>query len=570
MNSALLTLGAVVVLVLGYYLYGRLVERRCVQADEDRPTPAVALRDGVDYEPARSLMLFGHHFTNIAGAGPIVGPVIAVAYFGWAATLGWILLGSIFVGGVHDYLSLMMSARSEGKNISEIAGRLVGKRAAAVLGLFIWLALLLVIAMFGILAAQTLIEVPAVVVPNAGLIVVAVFIGLAVYRWRQPLWVATVLGVAAMGALLYAGERWPLVWPEGWGSPFVFWFLALMAYSLLTSVLPIWFLEQPRDYLSSMITYGGILVGVVALFAAQAPVATPAHVGFSSTQGPLWPMLFIIVACGAVSGFHSLVAGGTTVKQLANEKQGLPIAYGGMMLEGVQAASVTFLVAAGLYWLGRHVGPDGKSLVVGELMNAPQGGGPAVVFVRGFASLASRGLPFISFSTGLLIAAICLNATLLDTLDTCARLGRFVLSETFGSRLPALANRWLAALVTVGAAGYLGLSGMGKSLWPVFGAANQLIAALALLIVAVYLVGIRRPSLYATLPGLFVLVTTVAALLYQGYGFLLGPKRNLLLGLLSVLLVVLGLYVAVEAWDRIRALTGPRVSALGARESAEE
>ena len=552
MNSALLTLGAVIILGLGYYSYGRFIERRCIEPDEDRQTPAFVLRDGVDYEPAPALMLFGHHFTNIAGAGPIVGPVIAVAYFGWAATLGWIILGSILIGGVHDYLSLMVSARNEGRSISDIAGRLIGKRAAVVFGMFVWLALILIIAIFGILAAKTLIEVPSIVLPNVGLLLVAIFIGLAIYRWKQSLGRVTIIGIAAMAVLLWVGEAWPLSLPQAWGDPFTIWFLVLMLYGLLAAVLPIWLLEQPRDYLSSMITYGGVGLGVVAIFAAQAPVTAPAHVAFNSVKGPLWPMLFIIVACGAVSGFHSLVAGGTTVKQLANERQGLVIGYGSMMLEAVQAVSVTFLVAAGLYWTGSHFGPDGKSLVIEELMTAPEGGGAAVVFIRGFASLTARGLPFISFSTAMLFGAILLNATLLDTLDACTRLGRFVLAETFGERVRVLQNRWVASLLTIVLATCLGLSGMGKFLWPVFGAANQLIAALALLVVGTYLAGIRKPSMYAIIPGIFVLVTTIAALLYQAWGFLLGESPNLVLGLICVLLVGLAIYVSVEAFPRLR------------------
>lgn len=553
MNSAFLTLGAIVLLALGYYFYGRFVERRCIEPDEDRQTPAFALRDGVDYEPARPLMLFGHHFTNIAGAGPIVGPVIAVAYFGWAATLGWIILGSIFIGGVHDYLSLMVSARNEGKSICDVAGRLVSKRAAIVFGIFVWLALILIIAIFGILATQTLLEVPSVVIPNAGLILVAIFIGQAIYRWNQPLWLLTIIGIAAMAALLWVGELWPLSLPEGWGDSFVIWFLGLMVYGLLAAVLPIWFLEQPRDYLSSMITYGGIGLGVVAIFAANAPVTAPPHVSFlSAEQGPLWPMLFIVVACGAVSGFHSLVASGTTVKQLANEREGLAIGYGSMMLEAVQAISVTFLVAAGLYWAGTHIGPDGKSLVIKELMTMPKGGGAAVVFIRGFASLTARGLPFISFSAAMLFGAIVLNATLLDTLDACTRLGRFILAETFGERIAVLQNRWVASIVTIVPATYLGLSGTGKVLWPVFGAANQLIAALTLLVVGIYLVGVTRPSVYAIVPGIFVLVTTIAALLYQTWGFLLGKSPNLVLGVICLLLVGLAIYVSTEVLPRLR------------------
>ena len=554
MNSAALTFGSLVLLMLGYLLYGRFIERWCIAPDKAAETPAHKLRDGIDYEPARPLMLFGHHFTNIAGAGPIVGPVIAVAYFGWASALGWIILGTIFVGGVHDYLSLMVSARNEGKGISDIAGRLVGKRASIVLGLFLWLALILIIAMFGILAAKTLITAPSVVIPNAGLLAAAMVIGLAIYRWRQPLWIVTIIGAALLTLFLWAGHLWPLELPASWGNPFVIWFGVLMVYCLLASVLPIWFLEQPRDYLSSMLMVVGIGLGFVAIFAANAPVQAPAHVALVAKQGPIWPMLFIIVACGAVSGFHALVAGGTTVKQLGNETQGLPMAFGSMVLEAAQAVSVVFLVGAGLYWAGSYVGEDGKSLVLLNLMEDPEGGGPVIAFIRGFANLTHVGLPFISFKFGVLIAAIVLNATLLDTLDTCTRLGRFVLTESFGEQCRPLQNRWVASVITIIPATYLGLSGAGKFLWPVFGAANQLIAALAFLVVAVYLVGVGKPSIYAVVPGMFVLLTTVAALLYQGYGFLVGDSPNYMLGGICAVLIGLAVYVSGEAIPRLQAV----------------
>jgi len=551
-SSALLTLATLIFLALGYYFYGRFIARRVIKPDPDAQTPAFAQRDGIDYEPGRPLMLFGHHLTNIAGAGPIVGPVIAVAYFGWAATLGWIVLGTIFIGGVHDYLSLMVSARNQGKSISDIAGRLVGKRASVVMGMFLWLALILVIAMFGILAAKTLITAPSVVIPNAGLLLAAMVIGLAIYKWRQPLWLVTIIGAVLLGLLLWAGYVWPLELPASLGDPFVIWFGILMVYCLLASVLPIWFLEQPRDYLSAMLMAVGIGLGFIAILAANAPLEAPAHVAVVTKHGPLWPMLFILVACGAVSGFHALVAGGTTVKQLANETQGLPIAYGGMVLEAVQAASVVFLVGAGLYWAGSHVGPDGKSLVLLSLMEDPEGGGAAVAFIRGFANLTHLGLPFITFQAGVLLAAIVLNATLLDTLDTCTRLGRFVLTETFGDRFQPLHNRWLAGAITLVPATYLGLSGTGNFLWPLFGAANQLIAALALMVVAIYLIGMGKPSLYAIVPGIFILITTMAALMYQGYGLLLGDSPNYVLGGICVVLIGLAIYVSGEALPRLR------------------
>ncbi len=552
MSSALLTLMSLVLLGLGYHLYGRLIERRCVEPDPDAVTPAFELRDGIDYEPARPLMLFGHHFTNIAGAGPIVGPVVAVAYFGWASTLAWVILGTIFIGGVHDYLALMVSARNGGRAISEIAGRLVGRRAAVVMGLFVWLALVLIIAVFAILAAQTLITAPSVVIPNVGLLIVAMFLGVAIYRLGHSLRLATLIGAILLALLLWAGLSYPLELPAGLGDPFSIWFAVLMLYCLLASVLPIWFLEQPRDYLSSMLMVLGIGVGFIAIFAANAPVNAPAHVAVVGEQGPIWPMLFILVACGAVSGFHALVASGTTVKQLENESQGLVISYGSMVLEAAQAVSVIFLVAAGLYWAGEHLGPDGKSLVLQDVITAGEEGGPAVVFIRGFASLTARGIPFLSFQAGILLAAIVLNATLLDTLDTCTRLGRFVLTETFGDRFTPLQNRWIASIITLLPAAYLGVSGAWETIWPVFGAANQLIAGLAFLVIAVYMVGVGRPKAYVVWPGLFVLVTTVAALMYQAYGFVVGDAPNYVLAGVCVVLIALAVYVSTEALPRLR------------------
>ncbi len=552
MSSALLTLMSLVLLGLGYHLYGRLIERRCVEPDPDAVTPAFELRDGIDYEPARPLMLFGHHFTNIAGAGPIVGPVVAVAYFGWASTLAWVILGTIFIGGVHDYLALMVSARNGGRAISEIAGRLVGRRAAVVMGLFVWLALVLIIAVFAILAAQTLITAPSVVIPNVGLLIVAMFLGVAIYRLGHSLRLATLIGAILLALLLWAGLSYPLELPAGLGDPFSIWFAVLMLYCLLASVLPIWFLEQPRDYLSSMLMVLGIGVGFIAIFAANATVNAPAHVAVVGEQGPIWPMLFILVACGAVSGFHALVASGTTVKQLENESQGLVISYGSMVLEAAQAVSVIFLVAAGLYWAGEHLGPDGKSLVLQDVITAGEEGGPAVVFIRGFASLTARGIPFLSFQAGILLAAIVLNATLLDTLDTCTRLGRFVLTETFGDRFTPLQNRWIASIITLLPAAYLGVSGAWETIWPVFGAANQLIAGLAFLVIAVYMVGVGRPKAYVVWPGLFVLVTTVAALMYQAYGFVVGDAPNYVLAGVCVVLIALAVYVSTEALPRLR------------------
>jgi carbon starvation protein len=327
------------------------------------------------------------------------------------------------------------------------------------------------------------------------------------------------------------------------------WFALVMGYCIAAAVLPVWLLLQPRDYLSSAFTFGGLLLAFVALFAAFLPIGpenAPAFVGFSSSKGPLWPMLFILVACGACSGFHGLVASGTTVKQLPSERHGLSIGYGSMMVEAALAVQVTLLAAAGLYWAGEH-SAAGVTLVVPQIVKAEGADWPSVAFARSFANVVSTGLPFIGFQLAMMFAGMALNATLLDTLDATTRLARFILSESIGQRVKILAGRWPSTLATVGGATILGLTGGADVLWPVFGAANQLIAALTLVVVSLYLLGVRRPSLYAAIPAAFMLVTTVGALLYQAYGFAFGETPRLGLAGLSLVLASIGVYVAGEA-----------------------
>ncbi len=554
MNSALIALVILVLLYLGYRFYGTHIERVVVQPDEAAEVPAIAQRDGVDFEPAKPLMLFGHHFTGISGAGPIVGPILAVAYFGWAAALGWIVLGSIFIGAVHDYLALMISARSEGRSITEVCSRVVSRRASIVFAVFVWLGMLLVIAVFANLAARTLVAVPQVVWPNLALCPIAMLLGWAVYKRGVSLVWGSIVAFALLIGSMVLGYYRPLTLPDSMGDPQTVWYIIVMLYCVAAAVAPVWLLLQPRDYMSSTFTFAGILLGFIGLFAAARVIGAenpPAFVGAVSEKGgPIWPMLFILVACAACSGFHALVGSGTTSKQLPNERYGRQIGYGSMILEAAQGMLVALLAAGGLYWVGTHVAPDGSTLVLSEIMAEEGGGWPSVAFIRSFARVVNLGLPFIGFQALVMFAGIALNATLLDTLDTCTRLARFILTENFGKYTWVLQGRWLATLITVVLATVLGLRGGAAKLWPVFGAANQLIAALALLVIAVYLVGVRRPSIYAVIPGIIMLCTTVAALLYQGYGFITAEQSNWLLGLLSFALALLGLYVVAEAVPR--------------------
>jgi carbon starvation protein len=558
MNSSVLAVILLALLYLGYRLYGRYLERRVVVPDDQAPVPAIVQRDGVDFEPARPVMLFGHHFTAISGAGPIVGPVLATALFGWGAGLAWILLGSVFIGAVHDYLALVCSTRNRGLSIAQISASVISPRAGVMFSLFVWLAMVLVIAVFSSLAAKTLVAVPQVVWPNLLLCPIAVVVGWAVYRRGVGLLWASLGGAALLAASLVLGYRQPLTlsFAGGAAAQQTVWLVLVLLYCAAAAVLPVWLLLQPRDYFSSAFTFGGLLLGCLALFTAALPIGAenpPPFVGLTSVKGPLWPMLFILVACGACSGFHGLVASGTTVKQLPSERHALPIGYGSMILEAALAAMVTLMAAAGLYWKGEHsIGTF--SLVIPAITRAEGADWPSVAFVRAFARVVSAGLPFISFPLAMMFAGMSLNATLLDTLDATTRLARFILNESLGPRLAPLRGRWLATLLTVGAAAALALSGGADVLWPVFGAANQLIAALTLTVISLYLLGVRKPSLYAAGPAAFMLSTTVAALLYQAWSFATGAQPNFLLAALSAALALLGLYVAAEAVPRFFSL----------------
>jgi len=538
-----LVLGSVLLIWLfaGYRIYGSWIERKLVVPDDSVPTPAHKLKDGVDYSPAKTPLLFGHHFSSIAGAGPIVGPLLGVLYFGWLAAALWIALGSVFIGAVHDYLTLMASVRNQGKSIAEITERSLGRRSRVIFSVFLWLALVLVVAVFAVITTNTFISKPEIVIPTFGLIFVAMFFGWIVYRQGVHLLVGTVLSLGLIAVLLYLGDRVPIELPEtvvGF-SAFAFWFVILMVYALVASILPVWFLLQPRDYLSSWLLFLGLGLGYLGLVFAHPQLNAPAFVGFSSREGPLWPMLFVIIACGAISGFHSLVAGGTTSKQLDREGKGKQIGYGAMIVEAALAVLVITIAAGALKW-----DPAGGRSEFGLQWLMGEGGGPIVAFATGFGRMTSA-VPGFTFVAGVYFGMIMLNAFVITTLDTATRLTRFILTELVGQRLPVFNNRWLATIVTIVVVVYFGAGGGYKIIWPVFGAANQLVAALALIVISAYLVGLRKPRLYTVLPAIFMGLTTIGALVYQGYNFFF--QRSYVLGITSLVLILLALSMTLEA-----------------------
>ncbi len=559
MNSALVAVFSIGWLLLAYRVYGRFIARRLVQPDDSLPTPAHRLRDGVDYSPARPLVLFGHHFSSIAGAGPIVGPVIAASVFGFGPTALWILVGVVVIGAVHDYTTLMLSVRKDGRSIPDITGGLVGRPARALFQVFVLVTLVFVIAVFTIAAKNTLLSDPRVVIPAFGLIPLAIVFGWLTNRLRMPLAAATAAALVLLAGLFWAGITIPVAVHDVPAAVIAkmgtrpvellhlsetaasqFWIATLALYGFTAAVLPVWLLLQPRDYLGYWILVAGMAAGFIGLLVTHETVTAPMWIGASSEQeGPIWPMLFILVACGAVSGFHSLVSSGTTAKQLDRESHGRPVAFGAMLTEGALAMLALLAVTAGLAWAGQEeVGrPTLQQFMAAGKAN------PIGAFATGFGVFTR---PFMG-DFGVLFGMTMINAFVLTTLDTSVRLGRFVVTELAGPAVPMLRNRFLATALVGLAAWALAATGSVTTLWKMFGASNQLVAALAMLVVTVWLLRRGRPGAFTLLPALFMLVTTCGALVWQGFRYATAEPVNWTLLVAAVVLLVLALYVGASS-----------------------
>ncbi|MGP0566545.1 carbon starvation CstA family protein [Nitrospina sp. 32_T5] len=542
----------------GYRYYAGRLDRDVVRPDAGSHTPAVTENDGVDYVPSKPMVLFGHNFASIAGAGPVIGPIIAMHHFGWALTLVWVLVGNVFIGAVHDYLTLMMSVRNRGRSVADIAESTMGSRAKSVFALFLVLAMLLVIAVFGVVAAKTLIAQPEMVIPTFAIIPISMILGWFIYKKGGNLTAASIVAVLALVASIYAGFKLPLpLEGDVLGlSPLMFWFVLLMIYAAVASVLPVHVLLQPRDYLSTYVLFGSMSLGILALLWVAPGLNTPAYMGgFSQEQGPVWPMLFVLVACGAVSGFHSLVAGGTVSKQLASESQGRLISYGGMLTEGVVAVVTVLLVGGGLYW----VAPAGGGVDMAELgfRETLKAGGWIHAFGHGYGNVVHQMLPFLSFTLASMIAVLALNTFVMTTLDTAVRITRFIVQESLGQRVPVFLNKYVTTAGVIAIAFVIGASDGWQKIWPIFGATNQLIAAVALFVIATYLIGVKRPTAYALYPAVFMVITTIGALSWQAYRFFTAPEPHLFLGTAALVLIGLALFVGHEG---LQALKGRKIS----------
>lgn len=511
-NGVIILAAGILVFGLAYFIYGRFL-CRLFGVDRNRATPAHEMRDGVDYVPTKPAVLFGHHFASIAGAGPIVGPV-AAAFYGWAPVLIWIIAGCVFVGAMHDFAALFLSVRNGGRSIGHIIEKQVGYAGRQIFLLFAWAALLLVVAIFASLVAKTFTASPSVATASILFILMAPVFGWLVYRKGMSIGAASAVFVPLLFVFVWVGAVHPVDLAEitGLDSMAVqrLWTVLLLAYAFVASVLPVWLLLQPRDYLNSYLLYSMLLIGLVGIFVAVPHLNVPAWRGWTIVKGsesmPLFPLLFVTVACGACSGFHALVASGTSAKQLADERHILPIGYGGMLVEGVLA--IMALVSVG------YLSYEAMASRISEM-------GAVGAFSAGLASFCVKlGLPE---KQGGDFFSLAISAFLLTTLDTATRLARFTWEELFlpgeqhamvrGRISRLFSNRFLATLVVVVLAGYMSFSGKSLQIWPVFGASNQLLAALTLLAVTLILIRSGRRFMVTLLPMIFMMVVCLWALI---------------------------------------------------------
>ena len=540
MHALALLLPGLGAFALGYLLYSRFIARRIFALDPDFRTPAHEFEDGVDFVPTNRFVLWGHHFTSVAGAAPIIGPAIAVIW-GWLPAFLWVVLGTVFIAGVHDAGAIWASVRNKAQSVGALTGALVGRRAQGVFMIVIFLLLLMVNAVFAVVIAGLFVNFPESVIPAWSAIVVALVLGQLIYRRLVGLTIVSLVGVVVLYLMIWVGQLLPVSLPDqafGLG-PSTQWIILLFAYAGIASVLPVWVLLQPRDYINGIQLFVGLGLLFLAVVLANPVVVAPAfNANVPPGTPPLIPLLFVTIACGAISGFHGLVSSGTTSKQLDRETDLRLVGYFGAVGEGCLALAAIIAATAGFATLGEW-----------ETLYSAFGAGGVNAFVQGGATIihAGYGLPVAVGTTLLAVMAVLFAGT---TMDTAVRLQRYILQEwgqIYGidwlrQTGPATLLAVTACLALAFGAG--GLQGTGGLIiWPLFGTTNQLLAALTLLVISLLVVRAGRPPWYTLVPMMLLLVMTLSALLLQlgsfyrgGQWFLLGLD---LLVLAAALLVIL-------------------------------
>ncbi len=566
MSSIVLVLIGLLVFYLGFRFYSRFIENRIFKIhEEDQTMPSKALEDGIDYVPTKKHILFGHHFTSIAGAAPIVGPCVA-AYWGWLPALLWILLGTIFMGAVHDFGALVISVKEKGRSIADIASNTISKRTRLMFLSFVILLIWLILAVFAMVIADLFVAIPSSVIPINIEIIIAIIMGFLIYKKKIDILIPSLFALALLYFFVWVGTKVPIDLTTTMAVQDVknLWIIMLFIYSAIASLLPVWTLLQPRDFINSHQLFVGLGLLFLGIFIAQPVVDAPAIRSLSEPDVPgIFPLLFVTIACGAISGFHGLVASGTSSKQLEKLSDARMVGYGGMIGEGTLALASTISAVAGIALVSNcnlpTVGPvtDLNWNVYYDTWAHASGNKAAAFVLGGGALIQSLGIPTIVANTLMAVLVISFAAT---TLDTATRIQRFILNE-FGiaTGVRALSNRYVATIVAIIPAILLAFWNVvepgtgtmrqaGWVLWPIFGASNQMLAALTLMVLTLYYWQKKRPILPLLIPMIFVMGITITALVVNAIQFY--GQNSILFGF-TIILMGLIIWMVYEGVNKV-------------------
>lgn len=566
MSSTVLVVIGLAIYLIMYFTYGKNLQNHLLKADKNAPPPSEKMRDGIDYVPTNKWVLFGHHFASIAGAGPIVGPAMAMAW-GWLPALVWVWIGNVFIGAVHDYLALMASVRHDGKSIQWVAGKLMKKRTGTIFEWFVLFVLILVVAAFGAVVGAQFVGNAAVPSAFVFTCLAAIILGRLLYQTKLPFWVSTLIGIILLAGAMWLGYKVPIT------LTYKTWLLILGVYIVIAASVPVTWLLQPRDYLNSFLLYAGLVIGGIAFLIGFSHIQMPSYTMWSppviaGKPSPFWPLIPLIIACGSLSGFHSLVASGTSSKQLDNETNALFVGYGAMFTEGFLSTIVVCAIGGfGFAVFGQYtsqiqgLGIDLNAVQenvttfgnqYGNIINkVKEIGGAGGIFAKSYGEgvYAILGLPKAAMN---LLAAMWVSSFALTTLDTTNRLARYTvmelaepLKEKASGLYKVLSNRWVASIIPAVLGLWLAWTGQYNLIWPAFSGANQMLASIALLTAAVwvtkYLKSSKAYQWAVIIPALFLWVTVTLALVW--YLFMAVPTfggiAKWAVGIVTVVMLVL-------------------------------
>ena len=566
MSSIVLVLIGLLVFYLGFRFYSKFIGNRIFKIHEDdQIMPSKALEDGIDYVPTKKHILFGHHFTSIAGAAPIIGPCVA-AYWGWLPALLWILLGTIFMGAVHDFGALVTSVKEKGRSIADIASNTISKRTRLMFLSFVILLIWLILAVFAMVIADLFVAIPSSVIPINIEIIIAIIMGFLIYKKKIDILIPSLFALALLYFFVWVGTKVPIDLTTTMAVQDVknLWIIMLFIYSAIASLLPVWTLLQPRDFINSHQLFVGLGLLFLGIFISQPVVDAPAIRSLSEPDVPgIFPLLFVTIACGAISGFHGLVASGTSSKQLEKLSDARLVGYGGMIGEGALALASTISAVAGIALVTNSnlpaVGPvtDLNWNVYYDTWAHASENKAAAFVLGGGALIQTLGIPTIVANTLMAVLVISFAAT---TLDTATRIQRFILNE-FGiaTGVRALSNRYTATIVAIIPAILLAFWNVvepgtgtmrqaGWVLWPIFGASNQMLAGLTLMVLTLYYWQKKRPILPLLIPMFFVMGITITALVVNAIQFY--GQNSILFGL-TIILMGLIIWMAYEGVNKV-------------------